>query len=438
MASPLNWDSLPNELIVNILERYVDPRFREIDSRINQLILSCVYPDILRALYSDLQNPTRDSASDRRIYALLSQPIENDAPVLEDSDGGGSELDEMSDYGNLTVQNCFEEMLQDPDLVISRIEAVFKELMYRSESISDPKLRLNCQETLKGLHCSMALQAMSHVENQSLITFVDVLSDKLGGAFKARVSNILNNSKNEPNKTELLAHQFRQLLQESQAELDQIQQLDLSRRRLSSLPPEIGMLRGLVILDLDHNKLTRLPHEIGDLRQLVKLTLSNNQINKVPDEIGRLGQLSQLYLDSNKLEKVPLGVLSLDQLQILNLSSNLIDELPENISEMKELKELQVANNRIPAFPNSIGDLSNLERIDARNNLIQGLPNSFDNLKGLKALNLLNNKSFKSPFFLSTLPSLTELKLDRSPSSIAPSRASSSVKCSLKANSYGR
>ena len=87
MASGLNWDSLPNELIVSILEHHVEPRFREIDSRINHLIISFIYPDILRALYHELdQNPLRDSASDKQIYALLSPLNAEDAEAMQASD----------------------------------------------------------------------------------------------------------------------------------------------------------------------------------------------------------------------------------------------------------------------------------------------------------------------------------------------------------------
>lgn len=437
MASSLNWDSLPNELIVSILGNNVEPRFREIDSRINHLIISIIYPDILRALNKDLnQNPLRDTVSDKLIYALLYPSTAEDAEVMQASDADVV-LDEMTDHMDLVDEMPFEERVRDPAFAISRIEAVFKELMHRSEAIADPKVRMNCQETLKGLHCSLALQAMSHFENKSLITFVEVLSDRLGGVFKARASDILNNAKNNPNRTEWVAHQFRQLLQEFQPELDQIQQLDLSRCKLASLPPEIGMLRELVILELDHNKLSRLPHEIGKLKKLVRLTLSNNQINQVSGEIGKLSKLSELYLDSNKLEKVPLDVLSLDHLETLNVNSNQIDELPEAISEMKVLKELHVANNKISVFPNSIGELIHLERIDARNNRIEELPNTFQNLRGLEALNLMKNRFFICPCFVNELPHLTELKLDQGPPSTTRA-VSSSSNGSKKTNSLGR
>ncbi|MDP6348139.1 MAG: leucine-rich repeat domain-containing protein, partial [Dehalococcoidia bacterium] len=54
--------------------------------------------------------------------------------------------------------------------------------------------------------------------------------------------------------------------------------LDLSYKRLRSLPPEIGNLTALTTLNLHGNKLTKLPSEIGNLTSLTRLYLSDNQV----------------------------------------------------------------------------------------------------------------------------------------------------------------
>ncbi|MBS0652857.1 MAG: leucine-rich repeat domain-containing protein [Verrucomicrobia bacterium] len=418
MACESNWNKLPNELIVSILEYNIDPRFREIESRTNRLILSCLYPDALRELFNEVdQHPMRDSVSDQRIYALLSPTAAGgeiaeaaaDAQVSSDF-----QLDEMTDPMALVDENSFEERLRDPSFVISRIEAVSKELMHRSEEISDPKARMQCQEAIQALHCSVALQAMRHFENQSLITFVGFLSGVLGGDFQNCVTTILNKAVDQKEGTEELAHAFRRLLREFQPQLDSIQYLDLSNCRLTSVPPEIGMLRNLVILDLNRNKLTCLPHEIGELKKLVKLTLSNNQISEIPSEFGQLTQLRELYLDSNKLEMVPPGLLAVEGLEILNLNSNRITGLPEDLGQLKVLKEFHAANNKISALPHSIGGLLDLQQVDLRNNQIEKLPDSFRDLKSLRALNLTKNQVYVHSCFMRSLPNLKNIKLDSS------------------------
>lgn len=404
MSSGASWGDLSKELIVKILECNVDPHYQEISSLTDVLIQTHVYPAVLRALFKEIdQHPMRDSAVDQRVYALLS-PASDLA------------IDGMADQPSSSVQSKSDEFNQkckDADFVCSRIKTVFRELMHRSETISDADVRVQCREALSGLHCCIALQAMRHFENRSLVAFVDVLGNKLGGTFKERVADLKDNALYESDETEFLAHAFRELLKEHQTELNGIQYLDLSQSKLTSLPPEISMLKGLVILDLGRNKITRLPSEIAELKNLVRLTLSNNLISDVPVELSLLPQLRELYLDSNKLQKVPEGVLALNAVGIVNLNSNQIVEMPEAISQMMELKELHVANNRIPALPDSLGNLQNLELIDARNNLIEKLPDSFRSLENLQAFNLTKNKLIEYPAVLRSLPRLADLKLDR-------------------------
>ena len=53
-------------------------------------------------------------------------------------------------------------------------------------------------------------------------------------------------------------------------------ELDLSSKRLTALPAEIGQLSGLTDLDLRGNQLSSLPAEIGQLSGLTNLSLSFN------------------------------------------------------------------------------------------------------------------------------------------------------------------
>ncbi|MGE0669608.1 MAG: leucine-rich repeat domain-containing protein [Parachlamydiales bacterium] len=404
MSSGASWGDLSKELIVKILDCNIDPHYREINPLADVLIQTHVYPAVLRALFKEIdQHPMRDSAVDQRVYALLS-------PASDLARDGMAQLPSSSVQSK---SDEFNQKCKDPDFVCSRIETVFHELMHRSESIPDADVRVRCREALSGLHCCIALQAMRHFENRSLVAFVDVLGNKLGGTFKERIADLKDNALYEPDETEFLAHAFRGLLKEHQTELNGIQYLDLSQSKLPSLPPEIGMLKGLVILDLNRNKITHLPLEIGKLKNLVRLTLSNNLISDVPFELSLLPQLSELYLDSNKLQKVPEGVLALNAVGIVNLNSNQIVEMPGTIAQMKGLTQLHVANNKIPAFPDSLGDLQNLELIDARNNLIEKLPDSFQSLENLQSLNLMRNKLVEYPVILQSLPHLTDLKLDK-------------------------
>ena len=67
------------------------------------------------------------------------------------------------------------------------------------------------------------------------------------------------------------------------SELIGLNRLDLSFRRLQSLPETLGELALLTELDLRGNELKRLPDSIGDLALLRRLDLKWNQLETLPD-----------------------------------------------------------------------------------------------------------------------------------------------------------
>ncbi|UOG51018.1 leucine-rich repeat domain-containing protein [Leptospira noguchii] len=77
--------------------------------------------------------------------------------------------------------------------------------------------------------------------------------------------------------------------------------LNLSIRKLKTLPNEIGQLKNLRELNLSYNQFTTLPNETGQLKNLQFLDLSDNQLKTLPNEIGQLKNLQSLYLINNQL-----------------------------------------------------------------------------------------------------------------------------------------
>src|SRR5262245_33006211 len=80
-----------------------------------------------------------------------------------------------------------------------------------------------------------------------------------------------------------------------------VQELNLSRLRLTQVPAGLSQLPQLHRLDLSCNHLTHLPAEVGQLAHLEWLDLSYNQLTHLPAELGRLSQLSWLALYCNHL-----------------------------------------------------------------------------------------------------------------------------------------
>lgn len=62
----------------------------------------------------------------------------------------------------------------------------------------------------------------------------------------------------------------------------------LSGKKLSTLPPEIGLLTSLETLDLSDNLFVSLPTEITYLKNLKRIDLSRNRLKTLPDKIGQL------------------------------------------------------------------------------------------------------------------------------------------------------
>ena len=81
--------------------------------------------------------------------------------------------------------------------------------------------------------------------------------------------------------------------------------LDLSRRELTELPPEIGNLTNLTELNLSSNQLATLPPEIWQLTKLIVLDLQNTKLATLPPEIGNLTNLTELKLSCNPLVTLP-------------------------------------------------------------------------------------------------------------------------------------
>lgn len=86
--------------------------------------------------------------------------------------------------------------------------------------------------------------------------------------------------------------------------------LYLNHNSLTSLPPSIVSLAGLVLLDISGNLLSSLPPELGLLTRLRELLLFDNHITAIPPEFGSLFQLDFIGLEGNPLPTNLLSLLS--------------------------------------------------------------------------------------------------------------------------------
>jgi len=100
--------------------------------------------------------------------------------------------------------------------------------------------------------------------------------------------------------------------------------LDLSNKRLSTIPESIIQLTNLQILHLNCTSLTTIPEFIGQLTSLRELMISNNpQLSTISESIGQLTNLNRLGLLCNpQLTTIPKSIVNLTNLKYLNISKN--------------------------------------------------------------------------------------------------------------------
>jgi Leucine-rich repeat (LRR) protein len=175
--------------------------------------------------------------------------------------------------------------------------------------------------------------------------------------------------------------------------------------------------KGIKTLDLTEKKLLSLPKAIFEIEKLEELILEDNGFTNLPEEITQLKNLRKLNLRGTGVSSLPQAIDKLEKLEELNLNyCKNLKELPKSIGNLKNLKKLSLWCYS-GAVPKEITNLSNLEELDIYGWYQQveepvDFPEWIFELKGLKTLKL-NNNSFKSiPDKILELKNLESLNLN--------------------------
>lgn len=143
-------------------------------------------------------------------------------------------------------------------------------------------------------------------------------------------------------------------------------------------------------LRIINQQLTSLSPEVGKLKYLVLLDLENNELQSLPEELAELHYLKEFYAPRNNLDFLPTGVSEMRQLKIIGLANNNFTDFPVELLSLRKLRKLDLSNNNISLIPAGISDLKKLKTIILSNNNIQDLPEEFFNLN-LKEINFEGN-----------------------------------------------
>ncbi|GAB1603359.1 chaoptin-like [Argonauta hians] len=165
-------------------------------------------------------------------------------------------------------------------------------------------------------------------------------------------------------------------------------------------------LNNLQELDLSKNFLASIPPEISRLRKLRKLVLNSNQINSIPENtFHNLKHLRELHLVSNQLlsatsiHKDSFSGLA-NSLRLIDFSNNDMTAVPiHGLQNMDSLETLILSDNRILHLANgSFNGTFRLKKLDISGNRMQIEEHMFSGLEdSLDTLYMKNAKLDRMP-----------------------------------------
>jgi Leucine-rich repeat (LRR) protein len=170
--------------------------------------------------------------------------------------------------------------------------------------------------------------------------------------------------------------------------LEELFELDISKKGISELPKEIGKLSNLRVLIVDNNNIKTFPKELYQLDKLFALSFINNGISHISQEVMKLEELLLFYACHNDIVTLPENFFKLKKLTTLCLHGNKVTTLSNGIGNLSTLTYIAISNNDISALPPSILTLENLEEIELENTNISNIPVEILQLPKLKSMSI--------------------------------------------------
>lgn len=180
----------------------------------------------------------------------------------------------------------------------------------------------------------------------------------------------------------------------------------------AELPDLFNALANLKSIDLSRSKLSKLPPSFCQLHALEVLKLTGTPLTELPDKVSELSKLVRVDLSRTLLTEIPTGFFSLTYLKELQLEGTSIVELPDHFNAFTRLKTLSLNTSNLKKFPLSLFQLSALENLRLDGTSLTELPDRFDTLTNLKnvSINITTLTQLPPSFFLLTI--LEDLNLD--------------------------
>jgi Leucine-rich repeat (LRR) protein len=177
---------------------------------------------------------------------------------------------------------------------------------------------------------------------------------------------------------------------ENVKDLATVKRLDLSGKKLETLPDSIGLLTDLIALNLSNNRLTTLPESVASMKWLSNLDIRRNMFTSIPAALAET-PLQSLNASSNDLVEVNV-LKSFKHLRVLDLSINQIEQLKECFYMDNEIRTLNLSENYLTDIGDCFVSLRNVERLNLSGNMLKSLTRDIESCGSLEVLNLSDNR----------------------------------------------
>ncbi|KAL8268498.1 hypothetical protein R6Q59_002296 [Mikania micrantha] len=366
--------------------------------------------------------------------------------LLELHISGSYQMEVPSSIGylhNLSINNCVG--LKIPSGTICGLQHLRTlDLMFtRIEELPDDIGQLKCLEKLALSHASFkhlpgSICKLKHLKTLILRSckLLEKLSDDVGqlkslekldltDCYKLRY--IPSSICKLKHLKDLKLNGCRRLdkLPDDMGNLQSLQLLDITETRITHLPPNISLLKGLKIYKTEVKdddfiqscfKYYFEKPQIQGFQQLITLHLGRCDIEEVPVAIGHLELLEELHLSYTDVKHLPNSICMLKHLKNLILESCvLLEKLPDNIGELESLEELYLSRcYSIKEIPSSICMLKELKILDLWHCFyLEKLPEDIGQLKYLEELYITRCYNLRQiPNSICLLKNLKKLELE--------------------------
>jgi Leucine-rich repeat (LRR) protein len=129
----------------------------------------------------------------------------------------------------------------------------------------------------------------------------------------------------------------------------------------------------------------------GHENEVYRVDLSKKKLKAIPPEVFQCSHLQELKMNKNDIREIPEAIRNCKELQRIEMQFNRIDSLPPALFSLIHLKKLDLGYNDVFTIPDAIGDLQELEILAMWDNPIGIYSHELLRLNKLKHLDLLNN-----------------------------------------------